>query len=165
MGCGLISDKLCIDPKDSSWKPLLLIIPLRLGLNEINSIYFESLKKCFEFSGSVGMIGGRPNQALYFIGYVGDEAFFLDPHTTQRAGTVGNKTNETEIEMDETFHQKYASRINFNAMDPSLAVVSFKQLFKINLVNLKNFNYFFSVSFVVTSLNLMIFVNTSVIWN
>ena len=26
------------------WKPLLLIIPLRLGLTEINSVYTESLK-------------------------------------------------------------------------------------------------------------------------
>ena len=26
------------------WKPLLLIIPLRLGLSEINPIYFDHLK-------------------------------------------------------------------------------------------------------------------------
>lgn len=28
----------------SSWSPLLLIIPLRLGLTDINSLYFNSLK-------------------------------------------------------------------------------------------------------------------------
>lgn len=71
------------------------------------------------------MIGGKPNQALYFIGYVGDEALYLDPHTTQKAGTIGNKSNELEIEMDGTFHNKYASRISFTAMDPSSAVASF----------------------------------------
>lgn len=27
-----------------SWKPLLLVIPLRLGLTEINSVYVQSLK-------------------------------------------------------------------------------------------------------------------------
>ena len=27
-----------------NWKPLLLIIPLRLGLTDINPIYFEALK-------------------------------------------------------------------------------------------------------------------------
>ena len=26
------------------WKPLLLFIPVRLGINEINRLYFESLK-------------------------------------------------------------------------------------------------------------------------
>ena len=29
-----------------NWKPLLLIIPLRLGLTDINPIYFEALKVC-----------------------------------------------------------------------------------------------------------------------
>ena len=40
-------------PKDSNsevdssiWKPLLLIIPLRLGLTETNVVYVESLKVC-----------------------------------------------------------------------------------------------------------------------
>lgn len=69
------------------------------------------------------MIGGRPNQALYFIGYVGNEALFLDPHTTQNAGSVGDKSTPTEVDIDETFHQKFAGRINFSTMDPSLALV------------------------------------------
>ncbi|KAG4074005.1 hypothetical protein HA402_014210 [Bradysia odoriphaga] len=112
---------LCQDNQDS-WKPLLLIVPLRLGLSDINPIYIDALKKCFELPGTVGMIGGRPNRALYFIGYVGDEALYLDPHTTQRSGSIGDKSTETEVEMDETFHQKYAARINFKDIDPSLAV-------------------------------------------
>lgn len=31
-----------VDP--SKWKPLLLILPLRLGLTDINAVYIESLK-------------------------------------------------------------------------------------------------------------------------
>lgn len=108
---------------DESWKPLLLVIPLRLGLSEINPIYIPALKKCFELSGSIGIIGGRPNQALYFIGYVDDDALYLDPHTTQRSGSVGTKTSQTEKEFDETFHKKNAGKLNFQNMDPSLAIV------------------------------------------
>lgn len=111
-----------ITETESLWSPLLLIIPLRLGLSEINPIYIEALKKCFQLPGSCGMIGGRPNQALYFIGFVGDEALYLDPHTLQRAGCVGGKLESYEIELDETYHQKYANRINFKSMDPSLAL-------------------------------------------
>lgn len=74
--------------------------------------------------GFCGMIGGRPNQALYFLGYVDDEVLFLDPHTTQRSGSVGQKTSQDEIDFDVTFHQRYAGRIQFTHMDPSLAVVS-----------------------------------------
>ncbi|XP_055598506.1 cysteine protease ATG4B-like [Uranotaenia lowii] len=115
--------ELCVDNTDpTGWKPLLLIIPLRLGISEINPIYVDGLKKCFELPGSCGMIGGRPNQALYFIGYVGNETLYLDPHTVQRSGSIGTKIEQDERELDETFHQKYARRINFSAMDPSLAV-------------------------------------------
>lgn len=113
-------DDLC--DVDDSFKPLLLIIPLRLGLDVINPIYIDALKKCLEFEESLGIIGGKPNQALYFIGYVGNEALYLDPHTVQRSGNVGNKENTNEIELDESFHQKYATRINFQQFDPSIAV-------------------------------------------
>ncbi|KAG8548732.1 hypothetical protein GDO81_024391, partial [Engystomops pustulosus] len=53
------------------WKPLVLLIPLRLGLSEINEAYIETLKHCFMLPQSLGVIGGRPNSAHYFIGYVG----------------------------------------------------------------------------------------------
>ncbi|KAH9492335.1 Cysteine protease atg4b [Bulinus truncatus] len=58
--------------KSLDWKPLLLIIPLRLGLTDINPIYFDSLKKCFTLKQSVGIIGGKPNHAHWFIGYYGE---------------------------------------------------------------------------------------------
>lgn len=104
------------------WKPLLLIVPLRLGISDINPMYIPALKRCLELNSSCGMIGGRPNQALYFLGYVDDEVLYLDPHTTQRAGCVGQKQTPAEQELDESYHQKYAARLNFSAMDPSLAV-------------------------------------------
>lgn len=93
-----------------------------MGLSEVNPIYISGLKKSFEIPSTVGIIGGRPNQAYYFIGYVGDEALYLDPHITQRCGSVGDKMSTSEIEFDETYHQKYAARINFEKMDPSLAL-------------------------------------------
>lgn len=111
-----------LNPSTNAFKPLLLLINLRLGITEINPIYLDSLKCLFEIPGCVGMIGGRPNQALYFFGYVGEEALFLDPHTTQNSGTVGQKLEEEEIQTDATYHQKYAMRINFRQIDPSLAV-------------------------------------------
>lgn len=115
----LATDEILDEP---IFQPLLLIIPLRLGISEINPIYIDGLKKCLQFEETLGIIGGKPNQALYFIGYVGNEALYLDPHTCQRSGTVGNKESPQEIEMDESFHQKFAARINFTSFDPSIAV-------------------------------------------
>lgn len=54
----------------NEWNPLLLVLPLRLGLNEFNeNSYKEPLKKCFELEQSVGMLGGKPYSAFYFYGY------------------------------------------------------------------------------------------------
>lgn len=115
--------EVCTDGGTKDFKPLLLLVPLRLGISEINPIYFNGLKRFFQIPGCMGMIGGRPNQALYFVGYVGDDALHLDPHTTQNSGcAVGQKLSDEEIEMDATFHQKYAMRIDFRQMDPSVAV-------------------------------------------
>lgn len=117
-----LDHQLAIDDIIEVTSPLLLIIPLRLGLTDINPIYIPALKRCLEIQGTLGIIGGRPNQALYFVGYVGDEALYLDPHTVQKSGGINNKETQSEIEMDETFHQRNAGRINFTSMDPSIAV-------------------------------------------
>ncbi|XP_035637079.2 cysteine protease ATG4A-like [Oncorhynchus keta] len=69
----------------SDWRPLLLIIPLRLGINHINPVYIQALKECFKIPQSCGVLGGKPNLAYYFIGFVGEELIYLDPHTTQSA--------------------------------------------------------------------------------
>lgn len=62
-----------------------MFIPLRLGLTQINSIYFRALKSTFAFPQTLGILGGRPKHALYFVGCCGDSLIYLDPHTTQPA--------------------------------------------------------------------------------
>jgi len=49
---------------------------------------------------------------------------YLDPHTTQKSGSIEDKMNEEEVEMDTTYHCKSASRIPITGMDPSVALVS-----------------------------------------
>lgn len=118
----LATDECLENQEPDNFVPLLIIIPLRLGLNELNPIYVNRLKRCLEIKSSIGITGGRPNQALYFLGYVNDEILYLDPHSTQRSGSVGNKETTDEIELDETYHQRFCGRMNFNSMDPSIAV-------------------------------------------
>ncbi|XP_053316146.1 cysteine protease ATG4B [Spea bombifrons] len=104
---------------DGPWKPLVLLIPLRLGLSEINEAYIETLKQCFMLPQSLGVIGGRPNSAHYFIGYVGEELIYLDPHTTQP--TV--EPSDCSFIADESFHcQHPPCRMHVSEIDPSIAV-------------------------------------------
>ncbi|KAF5921539.1 hypothetical protein HPG69_009107 [Diceros bicornis minor] len=128
------------------WRPLVLLIPLRLGLTDINEAYVETLKgcgpfrrtwaagpqcaqqlllpssflqRCFMMPQSLGVIGGKPNSAHYFIGYVGEELIYLDPHTTQPAVEF---TDSCFIP-DESFHcQHPPSRMSIGELDPSIAV-------------------------------------------
>lgn len=117
--------QLAIKEVVDDFKPTLIIIPLRLGLSEINAIYIDSLKKCLELKSSMGIIGGRPNQALYFFGYLDDDILYHDPHVCQRSGSVGRKQTQAEVELDETYHKRSPGRMAFTSMDPSIAVSFF----------------------------------------
>ncbi|XP_034805858.1 cysteine protease ATG4A isoform X2 [Pan paniscus] len=103
----------------SAWKPLLLIVPLRLGINQINPVYVDAFKECFKMPQSLGALGGKPNNAYYFIGFLGDELIFLDPHTTQ----TFVDTEENGTVNDQTFHcLQSPQRMNILNLDPSVAL-------------------------------------------
>ncbi|TKC45538.1 hypothetical protein EI555_019775, partial [Monodon monoceros] len=105
--------------RPSPWRPLVLLVPLRLGLTDINAAYAETLKHCFMMPQSLGVIGGKPNSARYFIGYVGEELIYLDPHTTQPALQAAEHCPIP----DESFHcQHPPSRMSIAELDPSIAV-------------------------------------------
>ncbi|KAG8448234.1 hypothetical protein GDO86_015363 [Hymenochirus boettgeri] len=108
--------------QSSGWRPLLLIVPLRLGINHINPVYIDAFKGCFKMSQSLGALGGKPNNAYYFIGFSGDELIYLDPHTTQ----TFMDPEETGTVQDQTYHcQKSPNRMKVLNLDPSVALASF----------------------------------------
>uniref|UniRef100_A0A3B3IMU9 Cysteine protease n=1 Tax=Oryzias latipes TaxID=8090 RepID=A0A3B3IMU9_ORYLA len=109
-----------VEEETALWKPLVLLIPLRLGLSDINEAYIDTLKQCFMLPQSLGVIGGKPNSAHYFIGYVGEELIYLDPHTTQPAV----EPSEDGQVPDETYHcQHPPCRMHICELDPSIAAV------------------------------------------
>lgn len=101
----------------NGWKPLVIIIPLRLGLSDVNTEYIDQLKLCFRLPQTLGCIGGKPNHAHYFIGYLEpDELLYLDPHTTQTHV-------DTTVSVDDTsYHCDRVNRMKFSSLDPSLAL-------------------------------------------
>ncbi|KAI5624671.1 cysteine protease ATG4A [Silurus asotus] len=101
------------------WKPLLLLIPLRMGINNINPVYIQALKECFKMPQSCGVLGGKPNLAYYFIGFIDDELIYLDPHTTQCA-----VDSETDLGVeDQSFHsQRSPHHMKITSLDPSVAL-------------------------------------------
>lgn len=64
-------------------RPVLILLPLRLGINGVNPIYYKSIKHFFTLKQCVGIAGGRPSSSYYFIGCQTNNLFYIDPHHTQ----------------------------------------------------------------------------------
>ncbi|WVF66166.1 hypothetical protein IAT40_000906 [Kwoniella sp. CBS 6097] len=73
--------------QSTAWgeKAVLVLIGIRLGLDGVNPIYYDSIKTLFTFPQSVGIAGGRPSSSYYFVGSQANSLFYLDPHFTRPA--------------------------------------------------------------------------------
>uniref|UniRef100_A0AC11DIU4 Autophagy related 4A cysteine peptidase n=1 Tax=Ovis aries TaxID=9940 RepID=A0AC11DIU4_SHEEP len=135
----------------TAWKPLLLIVPLRLGINQINPVYVDAFKECFKMPQSLGALGGKPNNAYYFIGFLGDPGLIPGLGTSPGEGNgspfqysclenptepgdelifLDPHTTQTFVDTeengtvdDQTFHcLQPPQRMNILNLDPSVAL-------------------------------------------
>jgi cysteine protease ATG4 len=93
---------------------VLILVPLRLGLNELDLIYEDYLKEALKLPQTVGIIGGSPRHAVYILGFQDDSFIDLDPHFIQTTVNV----------LDETFDISSYScsapkKLTARKMDPS----------------------------------------------
>eukprot|EP00047_Mylnosiga_fluctuans_P004820 m.236775 g.236775 ORF g.236775 m.236775 type:complete len:336 (-) comp13025_c0_seq1:389-1396(-) len=96
-----------------SW-PLLLLVPLRLGLQNLNPEYFPMLLDMLQLPHSIGAVGGRPNAAHYFVGTQDEDLIYLDPHVTQPAAPPG--------QLLQTYSCTTPYRMRLAQVDPSLCL-------------------------------------------
>lgn len=113
--------KVTIDDNET-FKPTLVLLGVRLGIDNVNAIYWDSLKDILSSSESVGIAGGRPSSSHYFFGYQGDYLFYLDPHIpqaalveTQENGSVSPPRLDTS-----TVHTNKIRKIHMSEIDPSM---------------------------------------------
>eukprot|EP00053_Salpingoeca_punica_P014551 m.132501 g.132501 ORF g.132501 m.132501 type:complete len:335 (-) comp16486_c0_seq7:3969-4973(-) len=101
-----------------TWKPLLLLIPLRLGLKNINPDLIPAFQEVFSHPYTVGAIGGRPNSAFYFVGTDDNEVYYLDPHSLQSwVRMEGN-----DVFSLESYSCKEFRSMRFRDADPELCL-------------------------------------------
>lgn len=98
------------------WVPLLLLLPLRLGLDNINPMYKPALLRTFAIRQSCGVIGGKPSASLYFIAAQDENVWYLDPHTVQ------DRVNMRGAFDTSSFHCKQMLQMKVDRLDPCLAV-------------------------------------------
>jgi len=101
----------------SSWKALMLLVPMRLGAETLNPIYASCLKALFTMETCLGIIGGKPKHSLYFVGFQDEDLIHLDPHRLQDSVDTLQHTFITE-----SYHCKQPRKLKLGKMDPSCAV-------------------------------------------
>lgn len=99
------------------WKSLILFVSVRLGNDKINPFYVPCLKSLLAYEHCIGIIGGRPKHALYFIGFQDEKLIHMDPHSCQPAIDV-----ERDDFNEKSFHSPAVRMMSFTEMDPSCAI-------------------------------------------
>jgi cysteine protease ATG4 len=76
-------------------KQCLLLIPVMLGLENINEIYYSQINKLLQHDTSVGFIGGIQKKSLYLTGIQETKLEYLDPHMIKSALINIKNDNQT----------------------------------------------------------------------
>ncbi|KAK7256312.1 hypothetical protein RIF29_29753 [Crotalaria pallida] len=103
----------------AAWTPLLLLVPLVLGLDKINPRYVPLLQSTFKFPQSLGILGGKPGASTYIIGVQNGKAFYLDPHDVHQ---VVNINGDNQGANTSSYHSNMIRLMPLDSLDPSLAI-------------------------------------------
>ncbi|CAO2838330.1 unnamed protein product [Amaranthus hypochondriacus] len=103
----------------ADWMPILLLVPLVLGLDKLNPRYVPLLGATFTFPQSLGILGGKPGVSTYIVGVQDENAFYLDPHEVQPV--VNIMKDQAEVDTS-SFHSNVIRQIHLESIDPSLAI-------------------------------------------
>ena len=108
-----------VSDEGGEWRSrVLVLVSTRLGLKKPSEALAQNIKKCFHFPQSVGLIGGRPNFAMYFVGYQGDRLILLDPHEVQEPAERFSDLPKRLC----TFTCSEAKTLKIKKLDPCIAI-------------------------------------------
>ncbi|ORZ27501.1 hypothetical protein BCR41DRAFT_367824 [Lobosporangium transversale] len=112
-------EEIATKKKTASFGHLLILVTIRLGIDKLNAIYKDAIKATFEFPQSLGIAGGRPSSSYYFVGYQGDDLFYLDPHHSRNIVETKDLSAYTAEDFA-TYHCETIRKIDISAIDPSM---------------------------------------------
>ncbi|CAO3647136.1 unnamed protein product [Cunninghamella blakesleeana] len=105
----------------SAFKSTLVLVAVRLGIDNLHPTYYPALKACFQLPSFVGIAGGRPNSSLYFMGLQNDELIYIDPHFS-RCAIETKELMDYTVEDLATYHCAIPRKIHISQIDPSMLI-------------------------------------------
>lgn len=101
----------------SDWCAVIILVPVRLGGEEVNGIYIRPIQSLFSMTNCIGIIGGKPRHSLYFVGFQDEKLIHLDPHYCQ--SVVDMREKDFPIW---SFHCMSPRKMSITKMDPSCTI-------------------------------------------
>ncbi|KAM6938168.1 cysteine protease ATG4C isoform 2-T2 [Lycodopsis pacificus] len=101
----------------SDSRAVIVLIPVRLGGEKTNPDYFNFVKRILSLEYCIGIIGGKPKQACYFVGFQDDSLIYMDPHYCQ--SFVDVSTSDFPLQ---SYHCPSPKKMPFSRMDPSCTI-------------------------------------------
>lgn len=92
---------------------VIILFPIRLGIDKVNSYYYNSIFHLLSSKYSCGIAGGKPSSSFYFLGYEDTDLIYFDPHLPQIV--------ETPFNMD-SYHSTNYNTLNISLLDPSMMI-------------------------------------------
>ncbi|OMH79309.1 putative cysteine protease atg4 [Zancudomyces culisetae] len=103
-------------------EPTLILVATRLGIDRVNPIYFRFIKTCLSSKLCVGIAGGKPSSALYFIGFEGDDLVYLDPHFNKPKINRRNSYSEYNSADVASYRCSEMKKTHISRIDPCMFV-------------------------------------------
>ncbi|OCK74356.1 autophagy-related protein-like protein 4 [Lepidopterella palustris CBS 459.81] len=107
---------------DGIFRPTLILVGTRLGIDKITPVYWDSLKASLQMPQSMGIAGGRPSASHYFVGTQGNNFFYLDPHETRKFLPLYHDPTAYTAEEVGSCHTRRLRRLDIREMDPSMLI-------------------------------------------
>lgn len=115
--CDLYEDTIFETLQGSGSPPhaLLILLPVRLGIDKVNPYYYASLFQLLDMKHSVGIAGGKPSSSFYFFGHDTKSLLYLDPHYPQVA-------TECDEDLYNSYHTIRFLSLPVDNMDPCMMI-------------------------------------------